>query len=481
MSGRCAAQPRKPLCPSSAKSYDVVAVTAAVKWWLAKQNCPLPARNAREVSEQPRLSVRACGLHRLCASAARISSMALLAVISSLTTRAAAANLTEVSVHHRDFEGGSVIMAARIRESGYRTIIRATITAVSLALVGLVTVNAPASQAVSGGVSGAPEAPWTVRITSPTGLCSGTLVDATHVLTARHCTVKGGTFQLRVGSSTFSTDQVRNAPTSVGDVAVITLLSPSSVTPVRLAPSQSFTDSYTNRGVTFFGWGMTRVNTDRFGKVTGYSAPATTIRKTPDGSYIKTRFCQSFAGSNSNCFLKSRTFAQDKVAVLPGDSGGPWVAWSNGWVLIAVEHGGISEVCSGCRGPEGGASVGNSVVRNWIMSSIQTPPPPPSFDFGVMNTSETPPDGVWFRNSPNSADTDRVTGHGVYAGDVIRVECYAFGEAVGQFANRLWYRAANLTRQIVVLNGSSNRGFLNAHYVNDDRVANEIIPGVPSC
>jgi hypothetical protein len=33
--------------------------------------------------------------------------------------------------------------------------------------------------------------------------------------------------------------------------------------------------------------------------------------------------------------------------------------------------------------------------------------------FTVMNTSETPPDGVWFRNSPHTADTDRVTGHGV--------------------------------------------------------------------
>jgi hypothetical protein len=33
--------------------------------------------------------------------------------------------------------------------------------------------------------------------------------------------------------------------------------------------------------------------------------------------------------------------------------------------------------------------------------------------FTVMNTSETLPDGVWFRNSPHTAGTDRVTGHGV--------------------------------------------------------------------
>ena len=51
--------------------------------------------------------------------------------------------------------------------------------------------------------------------------------------------------------------------------------------------------------------------------------------------------------------------------------------------------------------------------------------------FTVMNTSETLPDGVWFRNSSHTADTDRVTGHGVYMGERVQEVCYAWGDSGG--------------------------------------------------
>ena len=99
--------------------------------------------------------------------------------------------------------------------------------------------------------------------------------------------------------------------------------------------------------------------------------------------------------------------------------------------------------------------------------------------FTVMNTSESPPDGVWFRNSPHTADTDKVTGHGVYMNEQVRLKCYAIGDAVGSYANRLWYNVDNVTRP--TNNAVANSGYLNAHYINDGKAANVVDAGVPAC
>src|SRR2546421_11308759 len=84
--------------------------------------------------------------------------------------------------------------------------------------------------------------------------------------------------------------------------------------------------------------------------------------------------------------------------------------------------------------------------------------------FTVMNTSETPPDGVWFRNSPHTGDTDRVTGHGVYMNEQVQLRCYARGDAVGAYNDGLWYDVTNVTRPTI--NGAPTTGYLNAHYIN---------------
>ena len=99
--------------------------------------------------------------------------------------------------------------------------------------------------------------------------------------------------------------------------------------------------------------------------------------------------------------------------------------------------------------------------------------------YPAMNTSETPPDGVWFRNSPHTADTDQVTGHGVYMGESVQLQCYAFGDAVGQYNDSLWYYVTNVSRP--TNNGVANVGYLNAHYINDGAVANQVDAGVPPC
>jgi hypothetical protein len=57
--------------------------------------------------------------------------------------------------------------------------------------------------------------------------------------------------------------------------------------------------------------------------------------------------------------------------------------------------------------------------------------------FTVMNTSESPPDGVYFRNTPSWNDTSRTYGLGVFMNEQVQLQCYAYGEAVGQYSNRL--------------------------------------------
>lgn len=99
--------------------------------------------------------------------------------------------------------------------------------------------------------------------------------------------------------------------------------------------------------------------------------------------------------------------------------------------------------------------------------------------FTVMNTSETLPDGVWFRNSPHTGDTNRVTGLGVYMNERVQLECYAWGDAVGPYNDTLWYYVLNVTRP--TNDGAPNMGFLNAHYINDGKLANQIDAGVPAC
>lgn len=133
-------------------------------------------------------------------------------------------------------------------------------------------------------------------------------------------------------------------------------------------------------------------------------------------------------------------------------------------------------------GSNGGGRTSQPNTGSPGNGSPQTSPQAPAPQepvFMVMNTSETPPDGVWFRNSPHTADTDRVTGHGVYMNEQVQLQCYGWGDAVGQYQDRLWYRVANVTRPTNA--GVPNTGWLNAHYINDGKNANVIDVGVSAC
>lgn len=114
------------------------------------------------------------------------------------------------------------------------------------------------------------------------------------------------------------------------------------------------------------------------------------------------------------------------------------------------------------------------------------PPPPPTPPsaypgpvYTVMNTSETLPDGIWFRSTPNTANAIRVTGDGVYRNEQVQLHCYAWGDSVGPYNDTLWYYASNVSRPTVAGVGA-NVGYINAHYINDGKVANQV-DAVPAC
>jgi len=60
----------------------------------------------------------------------------------------------------------------------------------------------------------------------------------------------------------------------------------------------------------------------------------------------------------------------------------------------------------------------------------------------------------------------------------VQLHCYGWGDAVGLYNNTLWYYVTNVSRS---LNGGTNAGGLNAHYINDGASANQVDAGVRAC
>lgn len=237
-------------------------------------------------------------------------------------------------------------------------------------------VRASEGLAVQGGTPASTEAPWTAQldmsgIDSESGRCTGSVLASRWILTAKHCltdntgkswpaigytiTINGRRFHLAShGIRSFAADDIALLKVSRSVKPVLTK-------PLPLAPTLAVADDFVDHGVTFFG----------FGVLAPAGSSATTVQQTPDGSYLEMRSCQGSFGSAARCFVKTHSYEQDHVAVLPGDSGGPWVVWEDGdWVEIALEHGGRSEHTPLSRGPEDGPSVAASAARSWIVSQV---------------------------------------------------------------------------------------------------------------
>ena len=138
--------------------------------------------------------------------------------------------------------------------------IRTVVASLSLALTGALAVPAAATAApddpdrIIGG-STVSSAPWAAAVfANGSFTCSGTIISANYVLTARHCV--NGTMSVRVGSVYRSSGGVTRSVTSSStrsDLALLRLSSPVSTTYVTLSSAYPPVGATNN----IYGWGMT--------------------------------------------------------------------------------------------------------------------------------------------------------------------------------------------------------------------------------
>ena len=202
-----------------------------------------------------------------------------------------------------------------------------------------------------------------------------------------------------------------------------------------------------------------------------------------DGTYNVSEYNRDVKlGPGTRANLPKPTDGDGLVFIYGGPAGNPSFATVNGPPKC-------DQLQGGCTTPPqnpGSPQPGTTNPQGNIANPQQTGAPGAGGgggaqpEFPVMNTSETPPDGVYFRSSPHTADTNRVTGYGVFAGDTVRLRCYATGDAVGP-NDTLWYYVDNVTRPTVPSSGLANTGYINAHYIDDKKVANQVDDGVLRC
>jgi hypothetical protein len=125
--------------------------------------------------------------------------------------------------------------------------------------------------------------------------------------------------------------------------------------------------------------------------------------------------------------------------------------------------------------------VRKTAVATFIVAALAFTPGVALADpvFPVLNTSESPPDGVWFRYGPDPAQTNRVTGVGVYMNEHVIVKCYWHGTPFGAYGNDVWYYATDQERPVAA--GQANEGWINTHYVDDGMTADHSHPSLPQC
>lgn len=86
--------------------------------------------------------------------------------------------------------------------------------------------------------------------------------------------------------------------------------------------------------------------------------------------------------------------------------------------------------------------------------------------------------GVYWRWAPYNADYSPISGYGEYDGYAAALDCYAWGDPVGPYGNRLWYFAAQFSPQPPVGDG---QGWISDHYLDTPGTAANPQPVTSRC
>lgn len=225
------------------------------------------------------------------------------------------------------------------------------------------------------------EVPWQVAFTHYPYLCGGSILDATHVVTAAHCvfdedgvtpidqatmTVRAGTLHYWTGGqsrgvSAVSVDPSYDHNLLTYDVAVLTLGSPltldgTSVTPIPIVPADYPVADGTDLQVS--GWGTTI----QYSADDPYGNPGDASDDLKKAIVHPAAGCEKYRGFSTYSAVCAAAPATDACQ---GDSGGPLATKVEGaWYLVGVVSGGL-----GCADPDWPGvytRVGNPSIRGFL-------------------------------------------------------------------------------------------------------------------
>lgn len=250
----------------------------------------------------------------------------------------------------------------------------------------LASVAASPSSAVVGGTDAAPgEFPSVAEITFGPFLCTGTLIDSTHVLSAGHCGSATGAvvaspigwptplIDVRIGSNKTGegeqvpVSEVTVSPdylglTSRNDISILTLSQASAHAPTQVAGAAE--RSIWNPGVlaTIAGWGVTEEDGDLPDTLQKARVPITTDE-----------YCESAYSDDEGWDFDPETmvcagYPEGGVDTCQGDSGGPLFATAAGGSRRVV---GVTSWGNGCAQegyPGVYARVADTKLREWVAS-----------------------------------------------------------------------------------------------------------------
>jgi hypothetical protein len=96
--------------------------------------------------------------------------------------------------------------------------------------------------------------------------------------------------------------------------------------------------------------------------------------------------------------------------------------------------------------------------------------------YHAVDSDNDPYSGIYLRNGTSMGSVDRVYSRYMVYGNSFELNCGAWGESVGPYANRRWHN-------VLVLNGpaAGQIGWVADRYADTPNKANQLTPGEPEC